>query len=62
MKKVIVKDIEIFRTLYGAPFQDTECEHCGNKNSSGYKCPFCGYPKNVEFMEGEDNEPSKIGP
>jgi len=58
MKKAVVKDIEVFRTLYGAPFQDAKCDYCGEKSCNS-TCPFCGYPKDIEFLE--EDEPSKVG-
>lgn len=46
--------VEIFRrTLYGAPFDNSECEYCC-ETSNLEQCPFCGYPKDIEFLEEDD--------
>lgn len=54
-KTAVIKDVFVMRTLYGTPFQDAICDHCGEKSSSETKCPFCNYPRDVEFIEGEEN-------
>lgn len=44
VKSAMVRGLEFFRFLYGAPFQDN-CEYCGKRNPLGPSkpCPHCNY-------------------
>jgi hypothetical protein len=46
----VVETIDVFRTLYGAPF-DSNCPFCGEFSCQS-KCPHCGYPKDAKMVRG----------
>ena len=56
--RTVVVGVETFsRMLYQAPFDDSKlCDYCGERAKTA-KCPFCGYPKDVEFLEGDECHP-----
>jgi rubrerythrin len=51
---VTVTGVEIFsKMLYGTASEKDVCNYCG-KSAAKNQCPFCGYPKDIEFLEGDE--------
>lgn len=54
-KNIVVRDIERFCTLYGAPFEGSRsaCDHCGEEVAAD-PCPYCGHPNLAEYKNKKE--------
>jgi hypothetical protein len=58
VKRAKVRDVQIFRTLYGFGGGGSPCPTCGERKAVD-PCPHCGYPGSGRYANAQKAEDGK---